>query len=358
MPNPTGTDNQAALAAASGKAPLVANGASDGQKPSGSNEVHRADEQAGVARMPRTGVRDDAGGKDAGAGLPHDPARPVAKRAFKIMAGDKNNKPITPLPNMHPDPYAPEAVSIGFAITGDPMPTTQQMELQGNIEKVLRTCTSLYLKCGVPRQDSFRIYYVRIFFLAQLGLEVGVPAELANALLASITADLIDDEAATMKNQHLVKLGRYAAYYSIPALLAYLAVKFLPEDMQFSLLWRLEIDPAYLAGFAILWVGCFIGVWLSYGIRKTRMSLTDLTLSEADYLAPHIRLLFAGLLTMILGILFAQKFITLSIGSVVMTDITHNPLSALLVGLFCGISEAALPASIGSRAAKFIQDLK
>lgn len=74
-----------------------------------------------------------------------------------------------------------------------------------------------------------------------------------------------------------------------------------------------------------------------------------------ERLAPHIRLLFAGLLTMLVGILLALKLIDLSIGAVSLTGITHSPLLAFIVGAFCGISELALPVSIGNRAGKLIR---
>lgn len=284
------------------------------------------------------------------------------KSAYKIYVSDKNGEAIIEHDESgeirDPDPYSPKAEHIYFAVTGNPLPTAQQTELQDKIDKVVRACDRLYLKGGKIQRDSFRIYFVRLFFLAQLALEKNLPTELANSLLASITSDLIEDEAAAMKNGHLIKLGRYALYYSIVPLLAYIAVTLFPSTVLVSALQKMKIDANFFCGFAMLWVGCFIGVWLSYGIRKTKISLTDLTLSEEDYLAPHIRMLFAGLLTMILGIMFALNFINLTIGTVSLTNITTSPLTGFLVGLFCGISEAALPASIGSRAATFIQNIK
>jgi hypothetical protein len=83
--------------------------------------------------------------------------------------------------------------------------------------------------------------------------------------------------------------------------------------------------------------------------------IQDLTSSDQDRLAPHVRLLFAGLLTMLIGILLALDLIDLSIGSVSLTDITDFPLLAFLVGAFCGISKLSLPASIGNCAGTLIK---
>lgn len=293
-----------------------------------------------------------------------DPSGRHVKGAYTIWVTDRNGQLLDLRDVDHPDrvanPNLPEAEDIYYVVEGPPhpVPTVQQVDLQLNIDKVLRACQRLYLKSIPAYPEKFRIYYVRLFRIAQLGLETETSSGLANTVLASITSDLIEDEGATMKNGHLLKLGRYAAFYSAPALLIYVIASLVAPASAVSILTRLHIDASFLACFAILWTGCFIGVWLSYGIRKTKISLSDLTLSDGDYLAPHIRLLFAGLLTMIVGILLALHIVELKIGSISLTDITGSPMLAFLVGLFCGISEAALPASIGSRAATFIQTFK
>lgn len=284
--------------------------------------------------------------------------------AYTIWVTDKDGQLIDPPDDTNPDrianPNRPDAVDIYYVVEGppNPSPTTQQVELQLAVDKVLRACQRLYLKKAKPEPDKFRIYFVRLFRIAQLGLETHANPELANSVLASVTADLIDDEAAAMKNGHLIRLGRYALYYSILPLCIYLFSCLAPTWLLDSTLSRLNIDPPILASFAILWTGCFLGVWLSYGIRKTKISLADLTTADDDHLAPHIRLMFAGLLTMIIGILFTLGFIALDIGNISLTDIAGSPMLAFLIGLFCGISELALPASVGARAATFIQNIK
>jgi hypothetical protein len=108
----------------------------------------------------------------------------------------------------------------------------------------------------------------------------------------------------------------------------------------------------------MLWVGCFFGVWLSYGIRTSAFTLTDLTLTDNDRLLPVIRLLFAGNLTMILGIMFILGVVQISLGNYSLTDFSVRPMLAFLVGAFCGISELLLPATVAKRASDFIAKSK
>jgi hypothetical protein len=310
----------------------------------------------------RSGQPGYASEQDVGTGCGAT-ASPAPKGAYAIWVADASGKPIgLPVdddPEV-PNPASPEAVEIFFGFLDSPEPPPkEQFALHIEIEKVLRACRRLYLE-RLPQQPAkFRIYFTRLFRMAQLGLEGRYPLpEVAASGLADIASDLIDDEGPAIKNGYLVKLGKYACFYSAPLLILFLFLHLLPDSVLRPWVEHLEIDAHLLSCFLLLWVGCFAGVWLSYGIRKTKFSLIDLTRSDDDRLAPHIRLLFAGLLTMLIGILFTLGLVKLSIGSVSLTDIASSPLLAFIVGTFCGISELALPVSISNRATTFMQNVK
>ena len=289
------------------------------------------------------------------------PGVPVPKGAYIVWVADAAGKLIDPAtedkPDLQPDPGNPLAVNLLFGLpNATEPPPKDQSALQIEIAKVLRTCRRLYLDASPARPVKFRIYYTRLFRLAQLGLQGDTPQpEVAATALATVIADLIDDEGAAIKNGYLVKLGRYVCIYSAVPLALYAVLHVLPREWTDAGLERLKVDLGLLSCFLLLWVGCFAGVWLSYGIRKTQFSLADLTNSDQDRLAPHIRLLFAGLLTMLIGILIAFGLIDLSIGTVALSDITEWPLLAFMVGAFCGISELSLPVSISNRASTIIK---
>jgi len=306
----------------------------------------------------------DPGAARAGEPLPqpaHASSVPVPKGAYIVWVTDAEGNLIHPptreKPDVQPDPGNPRAVDMYFSLLDLPEPPPKdQFALQIEIDKVLRTCQRLYLNPRAPQAAKFRIYFTRLFRLAQLGLQGEHPLpEIAASALATVAADLVDDEGAAIKNGYLGKLGLYACLYSAVPLVLYVLLRLLPERWTIPALDQLNVDPDLMSCFLLLWTGCFAGVWLSYGIRKTRFTLADLTSSDQDRLAPHIRLLFAGLLTMLIGILLALDLIDLSIGSVSLTNITEYPLLAFMVGAFCGISELSLPASIGNRASTLIK---
>lgn len=331
------------------------------------NRANAEDEQAD-RDMRSADVREPARGKADADG---EGGRIEPKGAFTVWvtdrAGNLLDRPTgdPSEPEVPPNPGRPDAADIYFGLMPSPHPPPkEQFELQANIDKILRVCQRLYLgtvsKPSTSEQEvRFRVYYMRLFRIAQLGLEGANPApEVANTVLASIASDLIDDEAGIIKNGRLLTLGWYVFLYSAPALVLFCAIQWFADTWIVSGLKSLLIVPAALSCFLLLWVGCLVGVWLSYGIRKTKFSLSDLITSDDDRLAPHIRLVFAGLLTLIIGMLFTLKFIELKIGAVSLTNIAQDPMLAFVVGSFCGISELALPASIGSRAATFIQNIR
>jgi len=323
-----------------------------------------ADELACLLRepdMPSPAEDNAAPGGSASAprGLPG--AGSIPQGAYKIWVTDENGDFIgLPTKGEHdaqPDPGNRRAVDLYFGLMGPP--PKEQFALQLEIDKVLRACQRLYLHPGAAPAPKFRIYYTRLFHIAELGLVGEHPLpEVARIGLNSIAADLLDDEGATIKNGYLSKLGTVACLYAGLALLVYALLNGLPESVTVPLFVRLRIDLTLLSSLLLLWVGCFAGVWLSYGIRKTKLTLIDLTSNDDDRLAPPIRLLFAGLLTMLLGMLFALDLIEVRIGSVSLTNIQSSPLHAFIVGAFCGISELALPVSISKRATSFVENMK
>ena len=277
--------------------------------------------------------------------------------ALKLhLVGDK---PTTP-----PDPFDAAAVNIYFGIGSDaPQPIPKaQTDVKDGVEAVLRALQQLYLGNSASSDDrqKFRSYYVRLFSLAQLGCEGdNAQPEIAVAALGVVTSDLIGDEAGKVKSQHLKRLGRLGLTFSVPFLILYVLLRAAGRGLLFANGFdTLGIQPLVLANFMLLWVGCFLGVWLSYLIRTQKFTLADLTQTDDDALQPAVRLIFAGCLTMMLGIILVYPFLEISIGDIPVTRIGDAPMMAFLVGTFCGVSELALPALIGKRAADFIASVK
>lgn len=272
--------------------------------------------------------------------------------------------PPTVPPGPPPDPASKEAVDIYFGLldSAPQPPPKEQVDLQTAIAKVLRACQILFLEdgqTGKVQEGKFRDYYVRLYRLAQLGLEgSSVATSIASSALASVTADLIDDEAGQVKNKHLKVLANHAAWLSLPFAVAYAILCLSPaKGPVATVIVHLGATPSVLANFMLLWIGSFLGVWLSYGVRTTTFTLSDLTITDSDRLTPAIRLLFAGSLTMILGIV-CVLLLDVKIGNYSVTRISDYPMLAFLFGSFCGISELLLPTAVAKRASDFVGNLK
>jgi len=294
--------------------------------------------------------------------------------SFTLWPYDEDNKPIK-LPNPIPpppapqpvaDPSDPKAVEIYFGVPlGAPKPAPkEQLDLQEKIQKVLRAIQILYPQSTAStakQQKQFRNYYIRLFGVGQLGLEgTDVSTDIANAALDSTIADLIDDEAGHVKEKHLVLLGGNALVAGVVCLALYFALcliaAYVPTASTFLL--TLNINARLLANFMLLLTGSFVGVWLSYAIRTTTFTLSDLTVTDSDRLTPAIRLIYAGWLTIVLGIVFALPLVEFKVGNFPVTDVAGYPMLAFVVGCFCGISELTLPTAVAKRASDFIQNIK
>lgn len=237
-----------------------------------------------------------------------------------------------------PDPQNDEDIhfQLKAGLQGEPPET--QLKLKTEVESTLSLLRVLY------REDktAFRMLFRQLLSLAQAGL-VGAHAqpEIAMRALASLRADVVAREGGKVKNRYMRELGRYAAAFCGIPLATYALFQVLAPGL-------------HITGFMLLWVGCMAGVWLSYGYRKTTLSFADLAIPESDRLDPPLRLAFAGLLTLVLGLLLYKNVISIEIAGFKTDDIGVDPAVSLLIGVLCGISELILPAKVAKKAEELI----
>ncbi len=214
-----------------------------------------------------------------------------------------------------------------------------QLQLKDEVEQALIVLRSLFVK----RDGRFEDYFGPLLSLAQCGL-VGDAAnpEVARRALASWKADVTAREGGRIKNEYMKKLGIRALYAGLPTLfLALTVLRYFPQYMM-------------LAGFLALWTGCMAGVWLSFGARKASFGFEDLHIPEQDRLEPMIRLVFAGLLTFILGLVFSLDAVKVTLGSITSSEINEKFRVALLIGMLCGFSEQMLSSKVAKQASSFL----
>ena len=295
------------------------------------------------------------------------PVQPIVKPlgAFKLWTVDYNGVFVNAKADVNgvkvkpiPDPAAPEAVDIYMSPTG--RASDDQAKLYDDVNAVLDVVRRLYLPEGTrPNATKFRTYYVRVFRLAQVGLEGTDPSpKQSKGALESLKGSLLDDEGLNVKTKNLSALGWTAWKFSWPLLVVYAFLRLVGQGNVDTFLNTLQISRIAAANVTLLWIGCFVGVCLSYGVRTSTLTLTDLVTPGPDRLSPSLRLLFIGTLTMFFGLLFMTKIVELKIGEYSTASIGNDPSMAFIVGILFGLSESVLPGLAGKRAEGFLKGLQ
>lgn len=238
-----------------------------------------------------------------------------------------------------PDKDNPKAIKFQLA-SKDSIPSEEELQLKDDVERTLSVLRILFADDDI----KFREYFRPLLSLSQVGL-VGEGAQLETAKrdLSSLKNEIVESEAGRVKNKYMKYLGLKALWMgSIPLVFALIINWLLPQLI-------------LLGNFLILWVGCMAGVWLSFGVRKRFLSFEDLHIPEKDRLEPIIRLIFTGILTIIIGLLFSTEAVVLKIGGISTADFTKSYQVALLFGLLLGFSEKALPSVIAKKAPSLLR---
>lgn len=190
-------------------------------------------------------------------------------------------------------------------------------------------------------------YMDKICGIAVVGLQQPY-TKIAKAALNELRGEFAALMAGRIKNQYVRKLGAAAGVFAAFFLGAYIVLgTFFP-----GWVWGVAHKPFLLAA-----AGAAIGTWLSFSIRQVQLLFDDLLLLEDSSVDPPLRVLFVIALTWTACLLFWTGTFNIEIGSL-KTTASALQLSgsiALLIGLFCGMSERALATAISGRAAAFVQ---
>lgn len=221
----------------------------------------------------------------------------------------------------------------------------EQQRLKNEIERALSALRVIYAESS---SGKFNEAFAKLLNLAQVGLVGPKPAtSVAVSALDSLKSEIVDREAGRIKNNYMIKLGKWALAFCAIGVIAYLVAGI-----------DSELVPAqvrHYRNFLLLWSGCMIGVWCSFASRKVIMGFFDLAGIEEDKVDPPLRLIFSGLLTSILGLIFVTGFANIVVGTFEGAKFLNNGSVALLIGALSGLAEKALPGAIMQRAQTIFQ---
>lgn len=183
--------------------------------------------------------------------------------------------------------------------------------------------------------------------IGKLGLE-GPNTTLAKLALDSLRNEFVAHEGPRIKNSYVCRLGPACGTAAALFLLAYVLVATGLVEREF---WKLH------KSFLLAGAGAAIGTRLSFSIREVELSFEHLGVVEADLLDPTFRVLFVVALATTACLLFWTGVMNIEIGNLKTTpgEFGRAGTVALLVGVFCGLSERALATSVSGRAATFVK---
>lgn len=229
----------------------------------------------------------------------------------------------------------------------DPNCPQEQRDLKLAVERALTVIKALY---SLPKdRKKLDESVAKLLALSQVGLVAAAPA-IASDALRSFEHDIVEREAGPIKNAYMRKLGLWAAGFGGSALAAYFVLETFPN-------FALPQIQAY-RGMLLVWTGCMIGAWASFATRKVNISFADLTKLEEDRIDPPLRLMFTGILTLVLALIFTTGMADVEVGSFRASMLLSSGSVAMLLGAFAGLGEKALPSAVSSRADQVINSSK
>lgn len=233
---------------------------------------------------------------------------------------------------------------INFRVVHPGAPRDQR-ELKNEAERALRIIKAIY--GSADDRPKLNEAVAKLVALCQVGM-VGPSASpaVAGDALRALEADIVEREAGPIKNHYMRKLGGWASLFGGAGLAAYLFCHHLP--------WiPLEEFVRYRTIF-LIWTGAMAGTWVSFATRKVTLTFADLVALEEDRVEPQLRLIFTGVLTVILALIFVTGMADVRVGTFAASSLVRSGTVALLLGAFAGLAEKALPSAVLSRASSVV----
>lgn len=107
---------------------------------------------------------------------------------------------------------------------------------------------------------------------------------------------------------------------------------------------------SHMMGYGWLLIGTMGGAWFSTAARRWQIAFEDIQEFIDVVYEPVIRVVFVGVLALLLGLFLDVKLLSLKIGSVDLTEFPTNVRLALVLGAITGIGEKVISVQLLERA--------
>ena len=192
----------------------------------------------------------------------------------------------------------------------------------------------------------------KLYGVAVIGLERDF-VDVAQATLTETRNEFFALEAGRIKGAHSNGLALFAFFGSVVLMTAYawIWLEFADSSVRYES-WLYQHRNFLLAA-----CGAAVGTWASFTVRQVQYTFDDLMMLEDRAIAPSMRILFVVILALATCLLFWTNAINIEIGDLKTKAqfFRESGSVALLIGLFCGLSERALATAIAGRAASFVK---
>lgn len=244
--------------------------------------------------------------------------------------------------------------------------TPEEIKFFADVDTTLTVIRAVYGQQKQAKAGEAEIvldqYVRKLSGIARLGLE-NKQTLLAQELLRCLQADYFSTQAPRLKTDYVRILFWVALTASVLLAAPYFAIrwKIWPADLgvnDFVVSHKIDVFLDAYKEFFLLTSGAALGTWLSFASRQVGLSFTDLASLDRDKRGPVYRVLFAIGLTGAAGLLFWTGAVTIGVGNLSTSHLTMGSASgavALIIGIFCGLSEQALATAISGRATTFVQ---
>ncbi|MDD9909690.1 MAG: hypothetical protein OXR62_08375 [Ahrensia sp.] len=265
------------------------------------------------------------------------------------MAGKQKQRQSAPSVTVKAPPVEPahagtfivsgEGDKINFQLVGD-APTDKESALFVRMDRLHTRINALFVNdqrkryeyCGALRSLAQTVFSREATLL-----------ELGNIGIDQLVNDIVTREGWRIKLDYLKKLGEWIAVSVVFAMLIYLILE---HWASFS-----AANTDRLQAFVVLYIGSQLGVFLSFGSRRTSFGLEELLEVAATNSEPVVRLVYTGMLAIAFGLIVSQGLLVLQFGSFNAKDFVDGFESALLVGLIMGLIEKTLSLRLGNEIA-------
>lgn len=226
-----------------------------------------------------------------------------------------------------------------------------QQKLHLEVERTLVVVRKLFENAPLELEK----YFIQLLTLAQAGLvpENAQPAISINAL-KQVKNEIVDLKSGEIKNSYFKNLGATGIRLGLVPFCTALVFKL--SNFYFPNYVAIE-NLSIFANFLLVWCSSLLGIWISFGARKTTLTFEELTTIEEDRLEPIMRMLFAGSISLVFSLLFYKEAITINLGTVSTKEISNDAFIAMIFGVSLGLSEQILGKKITKKAASLFDNI-